>query len=422
MTFADAVSRAVLDVTKEWAAYKKKQERDQKQADRQMERMSGAREERVSVKDAAYEVMAEAYLKASGNGQYPANARQIMYAARPAIQDLTGESLKDTYFTQTLLPDYIRDHREETAGWDVVYDARGHLFEPHTGVEISLGTIGVREYLGDIRHAQLGSLDLHMPDWDTAYPTRGFRNRYAAILYIEKEGFLPLLQQAGIAERYDLALMSSKGMGTTASRTLIEKLSAEVMIVAVHDFDKAGFSIFGTLTRDTRRYTYIAEPNVIDIGLRLEDVETWGLQSEVQIHKSDPGENLVLNGATDEEVEFVRGEYDTEHDCYRGRRVELNAFASDQFIAWLEGKLKEHGVTKVIPDAETLEQAFRRAASLQRCRAILGRAMAEVNAYAASVEVPKDLREQVRDRVAQAPGQSWDDAIEDLLPPVNLDE
>ena len=35
----------------------------------------------------------------------------------------------------------------ETEGWDVTYDARGNLIEPHTGVQIGLGTLEVREDL-----------------------------------------------------------------------------------------------------------------------------------------------------------------------------------------------------------------------------------------------------------------------------------
>ena len=43
--------------------------------------------------------------RASANNTLPANARQIMYAARKYIQERTGKQLNDTYFTQTLLPD-----------------------------------------------------------------------------------------------------------------------------------------------------------------------------------------------------------------------------------------------------------------------------------------------------------------------------
>ena len=43
------------------------------------------KEPRTTQKEAAWEIMEEAYLKASGNGRYPALARQIYYQARPGI-------------------------------------------------------------------------------------------------------------------------------------------------------------------------------------------------------------------------------------------------------------------------------------------------------------------------------------------------
>ena len=65
----------------------------------------------MTIKQAAYTVMPEAYRLASGNNAYPANARQITYAARPDILRLTGsDTLSDTYFTKTLLPDYLAEH------------------------------------------------------------------------------------------------------------------------------------------------------------------------------------------------------------------------------------------------------------------------------------------------------------------------
>jgi hypothetical protein len=94
----------------------------------------------LSIRDAAWRVMESAYAVASGDGGYPANARQIMYAARPSILELTGrDALDDKYFTQTLLPDYLEEHPSETAGWDVVFDARGHFVEPHTTRSVPLG-------------------------------------------------------------------------------------------------------------------------------------------------------------------------------------------------------------------------------------------------------------------------------------------
>ena len=212
-SFAGSLASAVQKTTKDWAAIKKKEERDRRSAARLREKYTVGRSLPTTIKEAAYAVMPEAYRKAGG-GRYAVNARQLMYAATPAIQEQTGQPLNDAYFTQTLLPDYISAHPAETADWDVVYDARGHLSEPHTGTHINLGTLGVRKYLSGMKGEP--DLSIEPPEFSADFPTSGPKNRFGSVLYIEKEGFLPLLEQAKFAERYDLAIMSSKGMGTTA--------------------------------------------------------------------------------------------------------------------------------------------------------------------------------------------------------------
>jgi hypothetical protein len=57
------------------------------------------------------------------------------------------DTLDSKYITQTLLPNFETEHPELTQGWDVTYDARGNLIEPHTGVQVGLDTLGVRDYL-----------------------------------------------------------------------------------------------------------------------------------------------------------------------------------------------------------------------------------------------------------------------------------
>jgi hypothetical protein len=42
-----------------------------------------------------------------------------------------------------------------------------------------------------------------------------------------------------------------------------------------------------------------------------------------------------------------------------GRRVELNAMTSDRLIEFVEGKLIEHAITKVVPAKDRLDEAFR---------------------------------------------------------------
>lgn len=142
-----AIVEAVLDVTKKWTKQRKAEEKDASAARRRDQKLARA-EKPASIKDAAYAVMSDAYAAASDNNTLPANARQVMYAARPDIIETTGEEvLNDSYFTQTLLPDYMNENREETKDWDIVWSDRGHFTEPHDGERFGLGTLATRAYL-----------------------------------------------------------------------------------------------------------------------------------------------------------------------------------------------------------------------------------------------------------------------------------
>ena len=273
-----ALAEAIKKVTKRWTALKAKIRRQNRRT--ALEEDKARRTQRpLTVKEAAYQVMEAAYRKASSDGALAANARQVMYAARPEIIRLTGNPTPwkhSSYFTQKLLPDFINEHPELTAEWDVVFDARGHFREPHTGRELGLGTVEVRQYLTRWqRHLAPELADLAIPH---LIHTTGPWHRYHYALFIEKEGFDALLEQARLAERYDLALMSTKGMTVTAARHLVERLSqADVTILVLHDFDKSGLEILAKFTTDTRRYQYTNVPTVIDLGLRLDDALQMGL-------------------------------------------------------------------------------------------------------------------------------------------------
>lgn len=354
----------------------------------------------VSIKDAAWSIMDRAYRIASGGGRYPANARQVMYAARPEILRLTGsDKLDDAYFTQNLLPDYIAEHGKETE-WDVVFDSRGSFTEPHTGHDVPLGTIDVRAYLGErpaMDPAIVGSCG-------QSYPTSGPRDRYSAVLFIEKEGFTPLLQTARIAQRFDLAVMSTKDMSTTAARLLLDRLAPQVdKILVLHDFDVSGFSIFGTLRSDGRRYTFKNNLPIVDIGLRLTDVEAMSLQSEPVTTSGNwarRSETLSDHGATREEIAFLAS-----------RRVELNAMPADMFVAFLERKLEEHGIRKVVPDGVTLRHHARRVLEQELADRLLHEKRPALQAEAAAAELPEDLGERVRAVLKSKPDLPWDLAV-----------
>ena len=109
---ADKIIGAVQGVTKKWAKQRKREERDAAAAMNRRHVMTRRRS--VSIRDAAFAIMEQAYLKASANGRLPAHARQIMYAARGYIQKHADRELGhkfDQYFTQQLLPEYIERMR-----------------------------------------------------------------------------------------------------------------------------------------------------------------------------------------------------------------------------------------------------------------------------------------------------------------------
>jgi hypothetical protein len=185
----------------------------------------------------------------------------------------------------------------------------------------------------------------------------------------------------------------------------VERLPG-VRVLVLHDLDKSGFSILGTLTRSTRRYHFHRQADIVDLGIRLEDVNTEDLASEPVQYTKDPEENLRANGATEAEIAFLTGE--------GGQRVELNAFDSDHLIAWLERKLKAYGVAKLIPDDATLAAAYRRALTVQTLNRTIEDARAEAEEAAAQATVPKTLQRQVRRLLKTHPAKAWDAAVADI--------
>jgi hypothetical protein len=397
-----AIFDVVRSVTLTWARQRKAEEREASRVSRRRDAL--VRSRRMTIREAAWLVMPRAYLKASSGGTLPAHARQIMYAARGEIQRLAGRTLDDQYFTQQLLPDFMNEHPSVTAEWDVVFDARGHFHEPHTGRVVPLGTIEVRRHLREVAAHTLPVLQLGLPEMPV-FPTCGPEHRYGAILFVEKEGFLPLFRAVRLAERYDLAIMSTKGLSVTASRLLVDRLCAahEVPLLVLHDFDKSGFSILGTLRRDTRRYAFRNRIEVFDLGLRLEDVEDSELETEDVLHKSDPAPNLRENGASAEEIAFLRS-----------RRVELNAFASADFVAWIERKLEQHGVAKIVPDGDALTLAYRRSVASRYVASRLQSAIREAQRHAAEAPVPENLTALVAAGLRGDRARSWDDVVQQL--------
>ena len=187
--------------------------------------------------------------------------------------------------------------------------------------------------------------------------------------------------------------------------TISAPSSIPLPLLVVHDFDKSGFSIVGTLQRATRRYTFKNDLRVIDIGLRLADVDAYDLQTEPSTDVGDGDiATLRLNGASGEEIYLLRQV-----------RVELNAFTSDQFVAWLEGKLNEHGITKVVPDDAALELAYRRSLAAAYFEDHAHDLIKAARKHAVAADLPLDLRSRMEEALKTDPARPWDAVVRGSL-------
>ena len=395
MSLKDALESGIKKIAGDWKRAKRHADKNDRVPHQRLHRMRYYAEPKESIRDVAFELMESAYMKASSNGKYPANARQIYYAARPEILSrLEKDELGSQYFTQTVLKDYLEEKRP---GWDVVWDARGHIMEPHTREVIGLGGLEVRDYINTFTSKSVDTKPLYKPE--ILLPTIGPIHRFSNVLFIEKEGFNVLLDAVNIPERFDIAITSSKGMPVAALCDLLSKMKElKVTAYCLHDFDVSGFTILKTLEEGARGSH--GSGSVIDLGFRLDDIQ--GLQSEPVTPKGNIEWRLREAGATREEIEFLRS-----------KRVELNAMTSEEFVNWLEAKLTKIGVKKYVPDEVYLGEAYKRALYLTRLVEKEKELREEFEK--SEIVIPDDLETNVYDALSENPENSWDKAIWNII-------
>jgi hypothetical protein len=398
---------ALETAASKWTRQAKSEERHPGMVRYRYSRMT--KEPRTTQKEAAWQIMEQAYMAASNGGRLPAMARQIFYQARPKIMAMTDDKeLQYNYFSQTLLPDYIEEHG---VSWNVVYDARGHFLEPHTNRSIGCGTIEVGNYLQALKEPTVVGESFSDASINIIGPSGG----YSGVLFCEKEGFNPLFKAVNLANRYDLMIISTKGVSVTAARQLIDEVCGDndLPLFALHDFDIAGFMILGTLQRDTRRYQFTNSFKVIDLGLRLGDV--GGLEREPAAATKTRDyvlrDQLAENGATAEEIAILLNE-----------RVEINAMTSDALVGMIERKLKDYGLQKVIPEDELLAEAYQAFHRSNELSKIFDEAVGEYEREEdKEIKVPKNLRKQVSAFLKKHADLRWDDAVQIVLDDTELD-
>jgi len=200
---AGQIAGLVKGVTPKWTKQKTSEIRDRQAFWRRVDAMR-KRDKPMTTKDAACAVMEASYMAASAIDTLPANPLQIYYAARGPVLKMTGkEALDSGHIAQRLLVDFIEEHG---VAWNIAWDDRGHFREPHTDHEIGLGTLAVRDYVARLRDPEIKAAEIAA----AAISTLGPAGRSGAVLFIENEGFTPILEAARIPERYDIAPMSSR--------------------------------------------------------------------------------------------------------------------------------------------------------------------------------------------------------------------
>ena len=399
---ADDIFAITQKVTKEWTKQRKAEERGRRSRASRVYVYS----DRVTFTEVMNEILPDAYAHASGGGSYSVAKRQLYYACREEFKNKTGRELEYGYFAGTLLAQFLNRH--SNLNWKITADPRGTLWIPNGAkeVRVPIGTLDIEAHLGKAnRRVDPYAVN---PELDNEWPSLRPHERYQGVLYIEKEGFQPLLEEAKIAEKYDLAIMSCKGQSTVAGRVFIDQTCGRygIPLFVVHDCDKAGFEISQRLTKvsdwaeeqDRVSYRFQYSISAIDLGLRLEDAEEYELQSEACEFRGHFASDSIC---TDEEKEFLNG----------GDRYELNAFTSPQFIEWLEAKLDEH-LERLVPGQEVLEAAFRRAWIVARLNKAIEDTRDGATKEAKKLPIPKYLKRDIEKRMEEEE-ISWDEAVYD---------
>ena len=159
----------------------------------------------------------------------------------------------------------------------------------------------------------------------------------------------------------------------------------------------------GGQTRTMLEFSFKSKFRTVDRGLRLTDVQELGLEFEPvsfgNVSPSKIRERLKTSGATADEIAFLM----------EGQRVELNAMTSGQFVAFVERKLTEAGIAKVVPPKDQLDEAYRIFARSKLVEEAVEKFIKEIPV--GTIAVPDDLNARVRDYLDENPKSPWEEAV-----------
>ena len=223
----------------------------------------------MTKKEAVFRVIPEAVRQQRGGTTLPFSSHSLFYKIRPLfLQLLPGETLTASYCEQTLIPEYEREHGPIEG---MYREPRGELHHPHDPDGIRAVRLGTREVQAYVP-----------PEWT-----------FDKILVVEKAGLWPVLHAARLADRYDMAVVTSEGFAAEACRALLADLVGRDMTVFVlHDADHHGYNIARTIGAETARMPG-HHVDVVDLGLTVDDAVAMGMESETYYRESALPARLV---------------------------------------------------------------------------------------------------------------------------------
>lgn len=330
--------------------------------------------------------------------------RNLYYEMRTLILATGRKEPSYNYFC-TVISEYEGEQGHDIRG--MYRDPRGMLIHPHTRERIELGTMNVEGY--------------ERPKW-----------RFNKVLYIEKGGFMPILEDNKWAERHDCVIMHAQGQATRAVKDVIDLLGdtlndEPLEFFCVHDADAYGTMIYeklveGSLARGARRVT------VHNLGLDPWEALEMGLAPEDVIRKKGQETKRISVASY---VHQHRGGW---AHWLQKQRVELNAMRPTQLIAWLDEKMERFG-GKVIPPPRVLEPAWRDGLKAGLRDGMVDQLLARfrvderAESLADTAPTPPDLHFRVKDHLAATPVDPWekglepiiDDSVTELLPDLSAE-
>ena len=155
-------------------------------------------------------------------------------------------------------------------------------------------------------------------------------------------------------------------------------------------------------------FFYMPLMHLADVGRSIGRQPPISSQVRKKIAMMD---NLRKNGATEAEIAFMFADFDATRRSLR--RVELNAMSSPQFVDFIERKLRENNITKIIPDQDLLAESYRLFKRGQCIEKIVEKELKNLDGDDANV--PDNLEQCVSEMLAKNPALRWTEAMQRIV-------